>query len=153
MDVQFNHQTKIHPSCCPNSLPLKTHVVCFKNKSIYMWPVPATVSLPKGYQPGNLSIRKPPWAGLGTRPGNPACDDKKPRNPGECLGDFQANTTNMTPNFKLESKKNMTPNDPNLILSPGFDACGTSHPKSDLQSHCRSSISWQIRTCSAARSS
>lgn len=55
----INHiQTKIHPSCCPNSLPLKTHVVCFKNFSIYMWPVFGTHLEP----------------GLGTRPGNPACE-------------------------------------------------------------------------------
>ena len=32
------------------------------------------------------------------------------------LGDFEAN---MTPNFKVTTKN------PNLILSPGFDACGT----------------------------
>lgn len=72
----FNHfQTKIHPSCCPNSLPLKTMLFALKF-SIYV--TSTCYGFPSKSYPA-ISIRNPPWAGLGTRPGNPACDDKKPR--------------------------------------------------------------------------
>lgn len=74
MDVQ-SYPNKDSSILLPQLTAFENHVVCFEIFHLYV--TSTCYGFPSKSYPA-ISIQNPPWAGLGTRPGNPACDDKKP---------------------------------------------------------------------------